>query len=58
MLYLNKGEVFKKTPPFQCSMNFNNYLLISKHCFLFTYPFTLFVTLQHSHKWHIDSSLL
>ncbi|PGD88909.1 hypothetical protein COM50_28205, partial [Bacillus pseudomycoides] len=23
--YINKGEVFKETPPFQRTMNFNNY---------------------------------
>ena len=25
MPYINKGEVFKETPPFQRTMNFNNY---------------------------------
>ncbi|PFJ86241.1 hypothetical protein COJ11_28820 [Bacillus cereus] len=25
ILYINKGEVFKEAPPFQHTMNFNNY---------------------------------
>lgn len=38
MPYINKGEVFKETPPFQRTMNFN----VPKHCSSFTNLFMLF----------------